>query len=78
MKLIRAIVVAASALLLAGGYLSSQMAFVASSSPVTLTPDAAKDYAASMDSTVIKIVALLILIACIVLVNVQDPAEGAD
>lgn len=76
MRLIRAIVVAASALLLAGGYLSSQMAFVASRS--LETRDAARDYAASMDSTVIRIVALLILIACVVLVNVQDPAEGAD
>ncbi|MCH7944455.1 MAG: hypothetical protein IIC73_00335 [Armatimonadetes bacterium] len=76
MKLIRAIVIAAAALLLAGGYVSSQMAFVASRSPEAR--DAAKDYAANMDMPAIRIVALLILIACIVLAIVHDPAEGAD
>ncbi|MCH8978727.1 MAG: hypothetical protein IH945_05730 [Armatimonadetes bacterium] len=78
MRLIRAIVVAASAMLLAGGYVSSQMAFVASNTRGTLTPDAAKNYAASMDVPAIRMVALLILVACIVLVIVRDPAEGAD
>ncbi len=78
MRLIRVIVVAAAALLLAGGYVSSQLAFVASNTPGTLTLDAAKDYAARMDVPAIRIIALLILVACVVLVMVQDPAEGAD
>ena len=69
MRLIRAIVIVAATLLLAGGYVSSQMAFVASRH---------QEYAAKMDSPAIRIVALLILIACIVLVIVRDPAEGAD
>ncbi len=76
MNLLRVIVIAAAALLLAGGYLSSQVAFVASVNP--LTRNATNEYAANMDSPVIRIVALLILLASVVLAIVQKPAEGAD
>ncbi len=76
MNLLRVIVVAAAALLLAGGYLSSQVAFVASTNP--LSRNATSEYAANIDTPVIRIVALLILVACVVLVVVQKPTEDAD
>ena len=52
------------------------MAFVASMSPVS--SNATSEYAANMDSPVIRVVALLILLASVVLAIVQKPAEAAD
>lgn len=76
MRLVRIIVMIAATLLLAGGYVSSQMAFVASRFPQSR--DAAQVYAANIDSIAVKGLALLILVACVVMAIVTLPAEGAD
>ena len=58
MKLVRVAVFGAAALLLAGGYFASQVAFFNESAP---------RYSESIDSPAIKGLALLILVACVAL-----------
>ena len=64
MNLVRVAVFAAAALLLAGGYLASQAAFLASLDPGAR--GATADYAKAIDSPAIKLIALVIFLACIV------------
>ncbi len=65
MNLVRAAVFASSALLLAGGYLASQAAFLSSLDPQSA--QATADYAKSIDTPIIKVVAMAIFVACVVL-----------
>lgn len=74
MNLLRVSVFAASALLLAGGYLASQVAFFAGLDPQNA--QATADYAKAIDTPAVSAVALGILVACVVFASVrQEVAE---
>lgn len=76
MTLIRTVLFFAAALLLGGGYLASQVAFFSSMYPQTA--NATVEYAAKIDVPQVKIIALILLIACVVLAFVPIKEEAAD
>ena len=70
MNLVRASVFACAALLLGGGYLASQTAYLASLQPESR--DATSKYTEAVDGSPIKVLALLILIACVVFASMPQ------
>ena len=76
MSLIRIVVFFAATLLLGGGYIASQAAFLASTH--TITANATAEYATRVDAPTVRVLALLILAACVVLSLVPQGEEGAD
>jgi hypothetical protein len=74
-NLVRVAVFAAAALLLAGGYLASQAAFLASLDPQARSATA--DYAKAIDSPAVKLIALAIFLACVVFTALPQKEEQA-
>lgn len=66
MKLVRMVVFGAAAFLLAGGYFASQAAFLNSS---------AAEYSKSVDSQPVRLLALLLLLACVVFAALPQRRE---
>ncbi len=73
MNLVRASVFASAALLLGGGYLASQTAYLSSLQPETR--DATSKYVEAVEESPIKVLALLVLVACIVFASLPQKEE---
>ena len=67
MSLVRAVAFAAGAFLLAGGYLSSQWAFLSGG---------AERYSQAIDTPEIKVLSLLLLVACVVSAALPQEVEA--
>ena len=69
MKLIRTIVFTVSLVLLGAGYTASQIAYHGGSF---------QDYAARVDCTPVRVLAMLLLVCCVVFPLVGKPSEAAE
>lgn len=73
MNLVRAAVFGVACLLLGGGYLASQSAYLNSLSPGAR--DATAKYAATVDTDVVRWLALAIFLSCVALAAMRQEAE---
>ena len=77
MKLFRLLIFIMAAILLAGGYLVSQIAYAKSLATRDPTPVVA--YAERIDVPVFVLASLIVIVACIVFTLFQEPKEeGSD
>lgn len=73
MNLIRVMVFALATLLLAGGYLLSQLSYAKMLD--TRDPQSVVEYAAKVDVPLITFASLIVLVACVVFTLFQEPKE---
>lgn len=77
MKLLRLLVFILATILLAGGYLVSQLAYAKMLATNEITP--VVEYAERVDVPVIVLASLIVIVACIVFTVFQEPKEdGSD
>lgn len=76
MSLARNLTFLVATILLAGGYLASQKAYFDAQDPRFATATA--EYTERIDSPSVKVLAMLIVLACIVFAFTNERAEGSE